>query len=156
CRTYALSNQRKHLPEGFDLCDGTHCQVYRGLCSIDSIRLAAEATHGLVLVDTGIRLIHSTFHSNCGGETVNAEDLWSKSEPYLRAITDTFCLAAPHSNWSRSLTRAEWLGYLKKKFSLLPKPDQLEALLNYEPNCRDLYLGNTWPLVPLKQVREDL
>src|SRR6185369_3590635 len=26
CRTYALANQRRHLAEGFELCDGTHCQ----------------------------------------------------------------------------------------------------------------------------------
>jgi len=156
CRTYALSNLRKHQGDGFQLCDGVHCQVYHGITEHDTILQAIDATRGLVLVDADIRLIHSTFHSNCGGETVNAEEVWSKSEPYLRAITDTFCLAAPHSSWSRSLTRAEWLGYLKKKFSLLPQPDQLEALLNYEPSCRDLYLGNTWPLVPLKQVREDL
>ena len=33
---------------------------------------------------------------------------------------------------------------------------QVLAVSNYEPACRDLYLGNTWPLIPLKSVREDL
>ncbi len=156
CRTFALSNSRKHLPEGFQLCDGVHCQVFHGRAWHDTISMAVEATRNLVLVDSHIELIHSTFHSNCGGETVNAEDCWSKSEPYLRAITDTFCLLSPHANWHRTFSRNEWLGYLKKRFSITLDDPQLEAVTNYEPTCRDLYLGNTWPLIPLKFVREDL
>ncbi|HRH38880.1 MAG TPA: hypothetical protein PK760_11070, partial [Flavobacteriales bacterium] len=31
-----------------------------------------------------------------------------------------------------------------------------QAVLQCSPACRDLYLGNTWPLLPLKHVREDL
>ncbi|MEO8588252.1 MAG: SpoIID/LytB domain-containing protein [Flavobacteriales bacterium] len=157
CRTYALTNQRKHLPEGYELCDGVHCQVYQGRNTNDSIRQAVEATYGLVMVDANIRLIHATFHSNCGGETMNAEDLWSKSEPYLRATLDTFCLNSPHATWEKTLSRSEWLGYLQRRFSFpATASPQQAAVLNYEPHCRDLYLGNTWPLVPLKQVREDL
>ncbi|HEU4717165.1 MAG TPA: SpoIID/LytB domain-containing protein, partial [Bacteroidia bacterium] len=30
CRTYALAHMSRHAPEGFDLCDGVHCQAYRG------------------------------------------------------------------------------------------------------------------------------
>lgn len=157
CRTYALSNQRKHLPDGFELCDAVHCQVYHGRSRNDSIHMAVEATKGLVLVDANIRLIHATFHSNCGGETVNAEDVWSKSEPYLRATADTFCLAAPQATWEKSMTRTEWLSYLKRKHKVgdLMGSD-LEAVLNYQPMCRDLYLGNTSALILLKEVRADL
>ncbi|MDQ3101357.1 MAG: SpoIID/LytB domain-containing protein, partial [Bacteroidota bacterium] len=157
CRTFALSNIRKHTSEGFQLCDGVHCQAFHGKAWHDSIYMAVEATRNLVLVNSHIELIHSTFHSNCGGETVNAEDCWSKSESYLRAIKDTFCLLSPHSNWNRTLSRSEWLGYLQKRYSVnLLDTVQLEAISNYEPTCRDLYLGNTWPLVPLKFVRQDL
>ena len=86
----------------------------------------------------------------------SAEDLWSKHEPYLRATRDTFCLAAPHARWQKSYTRREWLGYLDKRFGLSATDSAQQAVLHYEPQCRDLYLGNTWPLVPLKHVREDL
>ncbi|MBK9177656.1 MAG: SpoIID/LytB domain-containing protein [Flavobacteriales bacterium] len=157
CRTYALTNQRKHLLEGFELCDGVHCQVYHGRNRNDSIRMAVDATRGLVIVDPEIKLIHATFHSNCGGETMNAEDLWSKHEPYLRATRDTFCLASPHATWERTMSRREWLGYLDRRFGFKSADSlQLRAVLHYEPQCRDLYLGNTWPLLPLKHVREDL
>lgn len=157
CRTYALCNRRKHAPDGFDLCDAVHCQVFRGRSRLDSITMATEATRGMVLVDADIKLIHALFHSNCGGETINAEDLWSKREPYLRATVDPYCTSAPHATWERTLSRGEWLGYLERRFKVGTKdPERSSALLNYEPGCRDLYLGNIYPLIPLKHVREDL
>lgn len=155
CRTYALCNQRKHAAEGFALCDAVHCQVFHGICKQDSILQAVEATKGMVMVDPDIKMIHALFHSNCGGETVNAEDLWSKQEPYLRSTPDAYCLAAPHATWKKTLSKAEWLGYLERKFKV-KDPAKQKALLNYEPMCRDLYLGNTFPHIPLKAVREDL
>jgi stage II sporulation protein D len=156
CRTYALSNLRKHLKDGFAVCDQVHCQLFRGRNDNDTIAMAVAATHDLVIVDPAIRLIHATFHSNCGGETVNAEDVWSY-EPYLRATTDTFCTHADQATWERTFPRSEWLGYLRRKHGFTADgPAALAAVLEYEPQCRDLYLGNTTPLIPLKTVREDL
>lgn len=156
CRTYALSNQRKHLKDGFALCDDVHCQLFRGRNDNDTIAQAVEATRNLVIVDHEIRLIHATFHSNCGGETVNAEDVWGY-EPYLRATVDTFCTAADQATWERTFPRSEWLGYLQRKHGFSSKDSAaLASVLNYDPQCRDLYLGNTMPLIPLKTVREDL
>ena len=157
CRTYALSNVRKHAPDGFELCDGVHCQVYHGACKQDSIKLAVEATKSMVMVDADIKLIHALFHSNCGGETMNAEDLWSKREPYLRSTVDEYCRQEPHATWQRTFTRKEWVGYLEKRFNVKSADRQaLEPLLNYEPTCRDIFMGNTTHRVPLKHVREDL
>lgn len=156
CRTYALTNQRKHAADGFQLCDQVHCQVFKGRNFLDSIRTAVAETKGLVAVDPDIRLIQATFHSNCGGETLNAEDVWSKSENYLRATTDTFCLQAPHAQWSRRISRQEWVDYLQRRHKV-PKGDEalIASLTEYEPGCRDLYLNNVKPLILLKHVRED-
>ncbi len=154
CRTYALCNHRKHAAEGFELCDAVHCQVYHGQCKQDSITKAVDATRGLVLVDPEIKLIHALFHSNCGGETMNAEDLWTKREPYLRSTVDTYCRNAPHANWKRTLSRKEWTAYLDRRFGV--RGAALKPYLNYTPGCRDIYLGNSLPLVPLKHIREDL
>ena len=51
CRTYALTNQGKHKLDGFELCDGVHCQVFHGRNRNDSIRVAVDATRGLVIVE---------------------------------------------------------------------------------------------------------
>ncbi|MBK8341081.1 MAG: SpoIID/LytB domain-containing protein [Flavobacteriales bacterium] len=156
CRSYALANARKHAPEGFELCDQVHCQVFKGRATHPPILEAARATRGMVAVDADIRLIHATFHSNCGGETMNAEDLWSKSEPYLCATRDTFCLAQPHATWSRTISTSDWLNYLKRTYGV--RIDDIAVrreLLAFEPGCRGLYLNSNRPLISLKQVRDD-
>jgi len=156
CRTYALANLTKHAADGFELCDGTHCQVFKGAATDPTILQAAKATHGMVVVDANIRLIHATFHSNCGGETLNAEDVWSKAEPYLRSTVDTFCTKAPHAAWRRVIGRNEWLGYLQRKFNVdTTDRRRVEVLTGYSPSCRDLYLCDIDPLIPLEQVRTD-
>ena len=156
CRTYALTNIRKHLPDGFEVCDAVHCQVYQGKTVNPDIIAAVAATEDMVLVDSRIRLIHATFHSNCGGETLNAEDVWSKSEPYLRAVPDSFCTHEPHAVWTKSIGTAEWLAYLRKKWKVNTLDTVANAaVLNMEPQRRNFFLPNVIPSVPLEDVRHD-
>jgi stage II sporulation protein D len=157
CRTYALTNARKHLAEGFAVCDGTHCQVYKGRCTLPEISKAVADTRDMVVVDAGIRLIHATFHSNCGGETINAEDVWSKSEPYLVSAIDTFCVRSTHATWQRTMPRAEWLGYLQRSFALDPGDTaSVRAVTHFAPPCRSIYFDGARPRIALARVRQDL
>lgn len=157
CRTYALASQRRHLADGFEVCDQTHCQVFHGRNKVDTIELAVQATKDLVAVDPEIQLIHATFHSNCGGETLNAEDLWSKSEAYLVSTTDTFCLRAPHAQWTKRVPRAQWLGYLRRTYGVdIGDAAMVQAATSYAPPCRDIYLRGLQPPVKLGKVRTDM
>lgn len=115
CRTYALSNTHKHLIEGFNLCDEVHCQAYHGKTFFPDIVDASMQTKGAVIVDSDIQLITAAFHSNCGGETVNSEDVWSKSLYYLRSIEDTFCLNKKNSHWQLSMDTNTWKNYVTAK-----------------------------------------
>ncbi|MFT3885967.1 MAG: SpoIID/LytB domain-containing protein [Flavobacteriales bacterium] len=156
CRTYALANQRRHLADGFEVCDRTHCQVFNGRNTNEAIKQAVTATKDLVVVDANIRLIHATFHSNCGGETMNAEDLWSKSEPYLVSTLDTFCLHAPHATWHRVLPKAQWLDYLRRTYKVdTSDPLVVQAVTEHVPTCREVVLGSVTPPISLEQVRAD-
>lgn len=156
CRTYALANKRRHAGEGFEVCDAVHCQVFHGRNRVDSIRQAVALTRDLVVVDPDIRLIHATFHSNCGGETMNADEVWSKSEPYLVSTVDTFCLHEPHAVWEKSVSRTKWLNYLHKEYGVDTDDSNVVAsVTNYSPECRDLFLANISPPVPLVQLRKD-
>lgn len=157
CRTYALANLRRHAGEGFHVCDGTHCQVYKGRCTLEQVVQAVEATRNLVAVDADIHLIHATFHSNCGGETMNAEDLWSKSEPYLVSAMDTFCLSSPHAEWRRTMPKQKWMAYLHQTYGIDPNDSAtLSACTHFAPGCRSLYIDGARPLIPLEQVRADM
>ncbi len=155
CRTYALANKRRHAAEGFEVCDGTHCQVFQGRNLQDTIRLATTLTRDLVVVDPDIQLIHSTFHSNCGGETMNADELWSGSETYLVSTMDTFCLNAPHATWTRSIPRSKWLAYMRNKGVDTDDSTAVATLTDHVPVCREIYLANCGDRVPLDRLRKD-
>ena len=113
-RTYALANFRRHLSEGFQLCDQVHCQVYNGKSRYEPlIPVGVVKTKGMVLVDSDIALITAAFSSNCGGKTRNSEDVWSRPLSYLKSVPDTFCLNGDHANWRKTVNRMDWENYKK-------------------------------------------
>ena len=118
CRTYALKSYNRHDPEGFNLCDRVHCQAYHGRPKNHKIRMAAYETSGIVVVDSDINLITAAFHSNCGGQTANSEDVWTKPVYYLHSVVDTFCRAENNACWQKEIPKSKWLNYLHQKIQL--------------------------------------
>ena len=103
-RTYAIANLRRHAAEGYDLCDTTHCQVYRppaaGEGPGDPAARAVSATRGQVLTFQG-RVIQALFHADCGGHTASAASVWGGTDaPYLASVGDWFCERQPASGWT--------------------------------------------------------
>lgn len=157
CRTYALGNWRRHEDEGFQLCDETHCQVYKGKSYNNGIHEAALATSEYVLVDDSVRVITAAFHSNCGGQTMNSEDVWSKPVSYLRSVSDSFCLHKTNAIWEKKFPKDLWLDYLSSKYNFPIKDSaELKMVLNFKQPSRSVYLVNNNFLIPLKFVREDM
>ncbi len=115
CRTYALSHLRRHEMEDINLCDTEHCQVYKGLSQKSTdLNKAVKKTEGVVMVDSDFMFITAAFHANCGGQTVNSEDVWNKKLDYLRSVKDTFCLRQRSAVWSVSLSADKWSSALLK------------------------------------------
>lgn len=154
CRTYALRGLRRHEGEGFQLCDRVHCQVYHGKVKSNKILLAAKETRGLVITDEKYQLIDAAFHSNCGGITANAEEVWTYPTPYLRSVQDSFCLQGNNACWRKEISLNEWKKYLQQKCGLIN--DSL--WMNY--TCSDI-ARKTWIMqdscrVAKSTVRQDL
>ncbi len=152
-RTYALNNIMKHYKEGFNLCDGVHCQVYHGRCTIDKILQATEKCKGKVIIDKDSEMISAAFHSNSGGQTVNSEDVWTIPTSYLKSTIDTFSINKRNSTWQVELSVNEWLEYLSQRHNY-PVYDSLKALtaLNFQQNQRKVYFYEN---IPLKLIRRD-
>ncbi|HNW98935.1 MAG TPA: SpoIID/LytB domain-containing protein [Bacteroidales bacterium] len=155
-RTYAISNIRKHLKEsGFNLCDNVHCQLYKGRCTNSMIMMAVSQTAGDIIIDKTNKPISASFHSNCGGETVNSEDIWSIATSYLRSIKDTFCLKQTQAHWEKNIPTKEWLEYLAKKFSY-PISDSSMVLKAKTFSQKERKINfNDNPNIPLKTIRTD-
>ena len=116
CRTYALKNSTKHKKEGFHLCDGVHCQAYKGKSVKNPIiQKAVKATKELVVVDKNKQLITAVFSANCGGQSNNSEDVWTSALPYLRSINDTFCTDQRQAFWTKKIDFDTWKNFLKEK-----------------------------------------
>jgi stage II sporulation protein D len=107
-RSYALARAERHLEDGADLCDGTHCQVFRGLAAVTAAsRAAAASTAGRVLAQRG-RVIAAPFHAVCGGRTARPRDVWDDEEtPDLEPVDDDACLSASGAAWTFTLARRD-------------------------------------------------
>ena len=102
-RTFTMVNIGRHSREGFDLCDTTHCQVWRASATAAS-RRAVLATASLVLTYNGAPA--EVFYSaSCGGHTETAADVWARGTlfPYLQGVPDNVHENDPSWRLERSL-----------------------------------------------------
>ncbi len=102
-RTFALANPGRHARDGFDLCDGTHCQVPRPATAAS--RRAGWATVAQLLTYNGApaELFYS---ASCGGFSESAGQVWpGLNYPYLRAAPDE--VHADEVPWTLELTLDE-------------------------------------------------
>jgi stage II sporulation protein D len=112
-RTFTIKNLFKHAEEGYDLCDGVHCQAYKHRCSQNpDILDATKASAGKVLLDKEDILAMTPFHSNCGGLTSPAGNVWQQDLYYLRSVEDPFCTKSSQAVWTTSVRKSEWLAFI--------------------------------------------
>lgn len=113
CRTFAMKYLDRHQSEGFSLCDGTHCQAYKGQnLYTPQILEAVLQTSRLVVADYNFRLITAAYHSNSGGQTQRASDVWLTDADYLQSVVDPHSLHQPHAKWSDTIAFSDWKAYL--------------------------------------------
>jgi len=91
-RTQALIRTRgigRHGASGYHVCDGEHCQAYKGKNSeANSTSQAVHATQGEILMYKG-KVAEPYFHACCGGWTQASKEVtgW-KDLPYLTTHAD--------------------------------------------------------------------
>ncbi|MGE3512273.1 MAG: SpoIID/LytB domain-containing protein, partial [Vicinamibacterales bacterium] len=103
-RTYALKNLNRHSDAGFDVCDETHCQVWRRPSAMTTS--AAQATAGQVLTwQGGLATVY--YSASCGGHSQVPSAVWPGAEdpPYLPSRPDDGCGGDPV--WTASLRTAD-------------------------------------------------
>ncbi|HEX2976130.1 MAG TPA: SpoIID/LytB domain-containing protein, partial [Bacteroidales bacterium] len=148
-RTYMYKYPDKHSNDGYNLCDNTHCQAFKGLTHDTLIKKAVLETNGLVILDKDSVLIISAFHSNCGGETASPEDVWLTKVPYLRKVTDPYCLSSRNAKWEKKVPVTEWNTAIKK----LADTDTLPALSPFIQNSRAAMYKIGSINIPLRDIR---
>jgi stage II sporulation protein D len=128
-RTFALTGRHRHERAGYQLCDLTHCQWYRGL--EPDAKAASDAvtkTAGQVLMVGGIALKPAFFHSSCGGRTSASADVFHEAGagPGVDDATKEgpACREAPDFEWTWQADRVE----LAKAIGAKPEGDAFVPL----------------------------
>ena len=155
CRTYAMKHLDRHASEGFSLCDGTHCQVYKGKSvSNPEILEAVLETTGMVVADYNFRLITAAYHSNSGGQTQRSLDGWLTDVNYLQSVLDPYSLHQPGSKWQDTISFKEWKSYLLRNGmrSVGRIPDEI---LYVEQMRRKKYFILDKDSLRMTKIRED-
>ena len=115
CRTYTLKQLDRHQTEGFALCDRPHCQAYKGKSTGNpDILEAIIETSAQVLADYNFKLITAAYHSNSGGQTQRASDVWLSDVDYLQSVVDPYSLHQPMAKWQDTISFDAWKAYLVK------------------------------------------
>jgi stage II sporulation protein D len=153
-RTYMYKYFDKHLSDGYNVCDNTHCQAFNGLSSDVLLNIAALETSGQVILDKDSVLIISAFHSNCGGETSSSEDVWLSDQPYLKSVFDPYCRTSRNALWQKSFPENEWISYLRKSGDKEVISDPSELTFSQEERLTDYKTGSF--TLPLRTIRSDL
>jgi stage II sporulation protein D len=78
-RTF-LQSPPRHPEIGADVCDTTHCQVYRAISPSKLIQEAVRSTEGLVLTFNQ-KVFHPFYSRSCGGKTFTFEEVWQQEAP---------------------------------------------------------------------------
>lgn len=147
-RTYAFRFLDKHKGEGFNLCDQTHCQVFKGYFDYEQFDHSIYLTNNLILVSDDKKLVEGLFHANCGGVTSASEDVWSAKLEYCRPVVDTFCIHGKHANWEVIMKKSELLNKLDLNENDVSCDD-----ICYYNNDRSVYLSinsSNWKTVDLR------
>jgi len=153
-RTYMFKYYNKHIADGYNLCDNTHCQAFNGITDDSLIIVATEETKGQVILAKDSTLIIAAFHSNCGGETSPSENVWLTEQSYLKRVSDPYCMDSRNSRWRKGVSLDEWISYLNK--SGLSDIPEKTSLLNFSQITR-MNEYNIGPLsIPLTQIRSDM
>lgn len=152
-RTYALKNENRHKKDGFQLCDGVHCQAYHNMLRhTPKIKAAVKATAGKVLVDQSNSLVASYFSANCGGQICDAAHVWNTSVPYVETFIDTFCIHARQATWTKSIDKSKWESFLKINYGVTEEKYG-DKVYNFEQEQRSAFYIHPSLGVPLRDLR---
>lgn len=157
CRTFALENIGKHYTEGFHLCDGVHCQAYKGknysLSYHSIISQAVNDTKDLVIVDSSGTVITATFHASCGGQTMNSEDVWGRPKYYLRSVNDPYCQYQRNTAWEKKISIDDFKKILSENKISVENLSNVD--FNFSQTQRKAFYKIKNENVSLRKIREN-
>ncbi len=98
-RSYTLTHLDKHSDYRFDICNNTHCQVYKGAGQINERVMEAVLDTASMVLTYDDSIVNAYYSSSMGGVTVSAKDAWGGQDiPYLQAMETPWEKYMVHNN----------------------------------------------------------
>lgn len=107
-RSYTLARIRERQNKFFQLESDQGDQVYTGKSDAKA-RQAVLLTHNIVLTDQNGQVIKAYYHSDCGGHTVKASDVWGANAPDFGTAADPWCALRSSNAWSFAVAKDEFM-----------------------------------------------
>jgi stage II sporulation protein D len=99
-RSYALSMMQERRNQYFHVENSIMDQVFKiSFDKNEKIKKAVRETENLVLTDKKGRILKSFFHSDCGGKTADARDVWGRGAK-TEVVVDGSCPTNPKAKWN--------------------------------------------------------
>lgn len=112
-RSYALTKMKENRNKKYDLDSTIMDQVYHYPKSKKSI-LVVRDTDQIVLRTLSGDVLKAFYHSDCGGHTVSASEVWPGSYDSGTA-SDSWCSARESNRWSYTIKKENFLRELGQK-----------------------------------------
>lgn len=127
-RSYALYQKSRSGEKEYDVYGTTSSQVYGGVeVEKEQTNRAVAETRGRVLFYNG-QLVLAYFHSNSGGMTEDAKEVWTAEVPYLKGVRDDYSGIGPSYEWTAKVSLEEISGALKRSGETLGTVRRIEPL----------------------------
>lgn len=136
-RNYAANSLNKHSDNGFDVCNGVHCQAYSGVKAEEATSYApVDQTRGQVLTYAG-GLAQLYYSASMGPTTEDVQYVWGNTVPYLVSVDNSYEDTAniPNGIWTATLTREEATTIMRNKGYDVGDVTSIKAI-EYSPNGR--------------------
>lgn len=126
-RSYALARMQERKNSYFHLDADQADQVYGREATVKT-RQAVAATDGIILTYKNGRVLKAYYHSDCGGETVQAQQVWGPQEINTGTALDPWCAARESNRWQVNFERESFFNRLGLSQKEQPAESDLELL----------------------------
>ncbi len=150
-RSHAVSLllHNRHTKDGYDLCNTTHCQVYKGkhLRNNDIVEAVIQTAGEIMTIQD--KVADATYHSSCGGKTDSSQAIW-KGSP-LPHLSGSVCIeSAAEMDLSQESSASAWIS---SKLDTSGMSSWERATLAWERSISKAQLAKNLGLKSIKQIQ---
>jgi stage II sporulation protein D len=146
-RSFTLARLREKRPGYFDMESDESDQMFAVTSSVKAYQAVLE-TEDLVLQDDRDRTLKAYYHSDCGGQTVNAGDVWGGGGFQPGTAQDSWCLLRASNRWVFQIDRQAFL----RKLGLRELPEEPFQLVWKDRSQTVNLFGAVFTVQKLRQI----